>query len=94
MDRESHRQIDQCKAVLKDRIDFAITAENLVILPQNAIVIQTESNRNKFHSNNGNVQGSPPVQFRSTPAPHSMPKPVTKLNGDAPEYKPRDQYLN
>lgn len=55
---------------------------------------RVESDRNKFHSNNGNVQGSPPVQFRSTPAPHSMPKPVTKLNGDAPEYKPRDQYLN
>ena len=55
---------------------------------------RVEYNRNKFHSNNGNVQGSPPVQFRSSPAPQSMPKPVTKLNGDAPEYKPKDQFLN
>lgn len=30
---------------------------------------RVESNRNKFYSNNGNVQGSPPVQFRSSPLP-------------------------
>ena len=30
------------QAVLKDRIDFGITVENLVILPENDIVIQTE----------------------------------------------------
>jgi hypothetical protein len=30
------------QAVLKDRIDFGITVENLVILSENAIVIQTE----------------------------------------------------
>jgi hypothetical protein len=35
MDRESHRQIGQCKAVLNERIDFVITVENLVILPEN-----------------------------------------------------------
>jgi hypothetical protein len=44
MDRESHRQIGQCKAVLNERIDFVITVENLVILPENVIVIQTELN--------------------------------------------------
>jgi hypothetical protein len=40
--RNVYNSVRGCKAVLNERIDFVITVENLVILPENVIVIQTE----------------------------------------------------